>query len=34
VLGCADGGLELVLVKPEGRHEMSGEAWLRGRRER
>jgi len=32
VLGCADGGLELLLVKPPGRREMSGEAWLRGLR--
>jgi methionyl-tRNA formyltransferase len=34
VLGCAEGALELLVVKPAGRHEMSGEAWLRGRRER
>ena len=32
VLGCAGGGLELLVVKPPGRREMSGEAWLRGRR--
>jgi methionyl-tRNA formyltransferase len=32
VLGCAAGGLELLVVKPPGRNEMSGEAWLRGRR--
>lgn len=32
VLGSAEGGLELLRVKPAGRHEMSGEAWLRGRR--
>ena len=32
VLGCADGALELLVVKPAGRREMSGEAWLRGRR--
>jgi methionyl-tRNA formyltransferase len=32
VLGCADGGLELLVVQPPGRREMSGEAWLRGRR--
>ena len=32
VLGCAGSGLELELVKPSGRREMSGEAWLRGRR--
>jgi methionyl-tRNA formyltransferase len=31
VLGCTPGGLELLLVKPPDRHEMSGEAWLRGR---
>jgi methionyl-tRNA formyltransferase len=30
VFGCAQGGLELVTVKPPGRREMSGEAWLRG----
>jgi methionyl-tRNA formyltransferase len=32
VLGCAGGGLELLAVKPPGRREMSGEAWLRGLR--
>jgi methionyl-tRNA formyltransferase len=32
VLGCADGGLELLVVKPAGRREMSGEDWLRGLR--
>jgi methionyl-tRNA formyltransferase len=32
VLGCADGALELLMVKPPGRREMSGEAWLRGHR--
>lgn len=32
VLGCADGGLELLVVKPSGRREMSGEDWLRGYR--
>ncbi len=32
VLGCVCGGLELLLVKPPGRREMSGEAWLRGLR--
>jgi methionyl-tRNA formyltransferase len=32
VLGCAEGGLELLIVKPPGRREMSGEAWLRGYR--
>ena len=32
VLGCGDGALELLVVKPPGRHEMSGEAWLRGHR--
>jgi methionyl-tRNA formyltransferase len=32
VLGCAGGGLELLTVKPPGRGEMSGEAWLRGLR--
>jgi methionyl-tRNA formyltransferase len=29
-LGCAEGRLQLVRVKPEGRREMSGEDWLRG----
>ena len=29
-LGCADGTLELRVVKPPGRREMSGEDWLRG----
>jgi methionyl-tRNA formyltransferase len=32
VLGCADGALELLAVKPAGRREMSGEDWLRGLR--
>jgi methionyl-tRNA formyltransferase len=32
VLGCVRGGLELLVVKPPGRREMSGEAWLRGLR--
>jgi methionyl-tRNA formyltransferase len=33
VLGCEGGGaLELLVVKPPGRREMSGEAWLRGLR--
>jgi methionyl-tRNA formyltransferase len=32
VLGCADGGLELLVVKPPGRREMRGEDWLRGLR--
>jgi len=32
VLGCADGALELLVVKPPGRREMSGEEWLRGLR--
>jgi methionyl-tRNA formyltransferase len=29
-LGCADGRLQLLRVKPEGRREMSGADWLRG----
>ena len=32
VLGCSDGALELLAVKPPGRREMSGEDWLRGLR--
>jgi methionyl-tRNA formyltransferase len=32
VLGCAEGALELLVVKPPGRREMSGEDWLRGLR--
>lgn len=32
VLGCADGGLELLTVKPPGRSAMGGEDWLRGLR--
>lgn len=32
VLGCGVGGLELLAVKPPGRREMNGEAWLRGYR--
>ena len=30
-LGCAEGELRLMRVKPAGRREMSGEEWLRGR---
>lgn len=30
-LACAGGKLRLLVVKPPGRHEMSGEDWLRGR---
>jgi methionyl-tRNA formyltransferase len=29
-LACAEGQLQLLRVKPEGRREMSGEDWLRG----
>jgi methionyl-tRNA formyltransferase len=32
VLGCAEGALALLVVKPAGRREMRGEDWLRGRR--
>ncbi len=32
VLGCLEGALELDVVKPPGRREMSGEDWLRGLR--
>jgi methionyl-tRNA formyltransferase len=32
VLGCAEGALELLSVKPPGRREMGGEDWLRGLR--
>jgi methionyl-tRNA formyltransferase len=32
VLGCSPGGLELIVVQPPGRREMSAEDWLRGRR--
>jgi methionyl-tRNA formyltransferase len=32
VLGCAEGALELLVVQPPGRREMSGEDFLRGRR--
>jgi methionyl-tRNA formyltransferase len=32
VLGCAQGSLELVEVKPAGKREMSGEDYVRGRR--
>jgi methionyl-tRNA formyltransferase len=32
VLGCGEGALELLVVKPPGRREMSAEDWLRGRR--
>jgi len=30
LLGCADGALALVTVKPAGKRQMSGEAYLRG----
>ncbi|HEY2159993.1 MAG TPA: methionyl-tRNA formyltransferase [Solirubrobacteraceae bacterium] len=32
VLGCGEGALELLVVKPPGRREMSAEDWLRGLR--
>jgi methionyl-tRNA formyltransferase len=32
VLGCAEGALVLLVVKPPGRREMRGEDWLRGLR--
>jgi methionyl-tRNA formyltransferase len=32
VLGCGEGALELIVVKPPGRREMSAEDWLRGLR--
>jgi len=32
VLGCAEGGLELIAVQPPGKREMSGEDYLRGHR--
>jgi methionyl-tRNA formyltransferase len=32
VLGCAEGALELLFVKPPGRREMNGADWLRGLR--
>ena len=34
VLGCGEGGLELLRVQPPGRREMSGEDFVRGRRGR
>jgi methionyl-tRNA formyltransferase len=34
VFGCADGGLELLQVKPPGRRAMAGEDYVRGRRSR
>jgi methionyl-tRNA formyltransferase len=30
LVGCADGGIELVRVQPEGRGAMPADAWLRG----
>jgi methionyl-tRNA formyltransferase len=30
VVGCADGSIELVRVKPAGRVEMEAAAWWRG----
>ena len=32
VLGCADGALELLAVKPSGKREMAGEDYVRGHR--
>ncbi len=32
VLGCADGGLELLSVKPDGKREMEASAWAAGLR--
>jgi len=32
VLGCADGGLELITVQPPGKRPMGGAEYLRGRR--
>lgn len=32
VLGCADGGLELIVVQPPGKRPMGGEDYLRGHR--
>ncbi len=32
VLGCGDGALELLRVKPPGKREMTGDEYLRGRR--
>jgi methionyl-tRNA formyltransferase len=29
-IGCAEGELQLLIVKPPGRREMAGEDWLRG----
>jgi methionyl-tRNA formyltransferase len=29
-LGCAEGALELLGIKPPGRREMTGREWLRG----
>ncbi len=31
-LGCADGSLELTLVKPDGKREMDASAWASGLR--
>ena len=33
-LGCADGSVELVRVKPDGKREMDAAAWAAGQRER
>ena len=32
LLGCADGALELVRVKPDGKREMDASAWAAGLR--
>jgi len=34
VLGCADGALELLSVRPDGKREMTAGAWAAGLRER
>ena len=33
LLGCGDGSLELLVVRPEGKSEMTGIDWMRGRRD-
>jgi methionyl-tRNA formyltransferase len=32
VLGCGQGALELITVKPAGKREMTGEDYVRGHR--
>jgi methionyl-tRNA formyltransferase len=32
-MGCADGSLELISIKPDGKREMDAKSWAAGQRE-